>query len=331
MNARRSIIPMSLVFLIIVVFGCNSSDDPIDVIEDCSINITQPVVGYSSWSTGDFLILRWEKAGVAEFVKINLMRNGALVNSIIESTPNDGYYRWTVSTFGESNGDYTILIEVLGEDSCSDEVGPLPLTNTAGCNFEFTGIIDALPDTVFVRDSILDIEWVGTNTSGSVKLELVDPLGVSAIITESTSDDGYYGWPVTSFHNDSYDSFKLKISDPQVDGCSAESGNFRIFDDEICQVLVTAPGSHEVLTEGTDFVIRFTMDDMDGNVDLWLCAGYERIGSIGTNVDTISDSFTWNVNDFAYIGTHQMFRVHVVARNDSYCSGYSEEFTILER
>lgn len=333
MNFRGLLFLSVLVFIsLLVFFGCDSSDDTVvPPTEDCSIAISAPTGAMGPWNYGDFFTIRWDTAGDAEFVRIDLKNNGIWVGTIHESTANDGYYKWQVTTFLENGGNqFTVSVTAIGDESCSDEAGPFQLINTLGCNFTFTGAVADTADTVFVRDDILDITWDSNNSSGFVKLEMFKAIGDIGVISYNTEDDGFFAWPVTSFQNGSFDFYRLRITDNEVAGCGAESDFIRIVDENICDVTVYYPSNHQQLTEGTQFEVVFSMGGVPGNVDLWLYAGFESVGRIAAGVDPTSGTYMWTVNDFDYIGTNEYFRMRVIATDDSYCWGHGTEFTILQ-
>jgi hypothetical protein len=341
MNPRRSLFFVGFAFLsFLVLFGCGSSDDPVatEQDEDCGISITMPAIGMGPWSYAEDLTLRWDKTGPADSVRIDLNKDSLLVGTIIRATANDGYYKWPSHTFDENSGsDYSISVTTLGESSCSDEQGPFELINTVGCNFNFTGLVADMADSLYLynRDDILDITWDSFNTTGNVKIDLIVLIEDIGVISYTTPDDGHFSWPVTSFHNGSYSgyhfiNYMIRISDAQLGGCSLESDYFNILDDDICSAHVTYPGEHDVLTEGQQYEIVFSMENMDGNSDLWLYAGLESVGYIASNIDPTVGRYTWTVDDFNYPGSNQNFRIRVISSDDPYCWDDSNDFTIQQ-
>jgi len=155
------------------------------------LTITSPISG-TIWVGGTTHEITWTGA-TSDSVSIELFWRGSLDEIIVESTPNDGSFTWTVPDWGTDI--YNIIIR--GENE-SDITG-FYLENSAG------GIYISSPtwDDTWQMGSTYEITWTD-NISENVRIDLYysetsdSPAFPKGVITSSTPSDGSYLWTIPS-------------------------------------------------------------------------------------------------------------------------------------
>ena len=317
--------------------GCGGGDDGGGT-PPVACAITNVSVGVqTSWLIGVDapMNVRWDHAGEATAVRIDLLKAGVEVAVVAASTANDGFFSWVApSTGGRPDGsDFGVRVTALGETGCAGEKTGLTLTDVSGCALAWTM---AEPDTIQAGD-VLSLEWSGTATGNLLDIELwqdnaiVGEPQLVGIVAVETPDDGQFTWdPVDSFHFGTDDWFYLRLSASLVPGCEATVGPFRMVDDELCACRVTGFSAGSVFNEGQTMALTLDQDFGSGRVNLRLLAGAVLVpgGIIADNVP-VSQVHNWIVNDFGYTGAERTrFRIRAIDAADGYCVGQSDVFTI---
>ena len=145
--------------------------------------------------------------------------------------------------------------------------------------------------------STYDITWFSVFTTGLVDLELYhvnDFIGYIATgIADSTQ---HYDWTVDSLHEGSGSSYKIVIQDTKVTRCKAISPIFDMIDNDICQIQVSLPEGGEELHIGDVFDIKWTAQQVEGTVNIYLYYIDEQIEDpIALNVDPALGTYAWDV------------------------------------
>ena len=156
-----------------------------------SITVMSPNGG-ESWVRGSTHAIDWTSSGnIGSYVKIELLKSGAVVQTITSSTLDDGSYSiWTISSGLATGTDYRIRVTSLSNSA---------ITDTSNNNFAISGSTSstsAASITVtspnggesWVRGSTHAIDWTSSGNIGSyVKIELLKSGAVVQTITSSTS------------------------------------------------------------------------------------------------------------------------------------------------
>ena len=120
------------------------------------ITVTQPAAGVT-WNMGGTYVIQWTSTGTTKpTVKIMLWKDGTFVTDIVESTPNNGSYSWTIpTTLGPGN--YKVRVRTIGDNivgigpafniaSASSSTPPIKVTrpidpgDRAGLRFKFPAL-----------------------------------------------------------------------------------------------------------------------------------------------------------------------------------------------
>ncbi len=257
-----------------------------------AITVTSPNGG-ESWVSGSTHAITWTSSGsVGSTVKIEMLKAGAVVQTISEA--NDGSYPgWVIPSGTAAGTDYRIRIT-----SATNAA----ITDTGNANFAITSatpvpspagsITVTSPNggESWVSGSTHPITWTSSGSSGSnVKIEV---LKAGAVVqTMSDANDGSYsGWVIPSGTAAGTD-YRIRITSATNATISDTSNaNFAITSGTAAgSITVTSPNGAETVAAGSPYRITWTSSGSVGsNVKLELLKA-------GTVVQTMSDA-----NDGAY-------------------------------
>jgi len=157
-----------------------------------TITVTSPSGG-ATWFTGETYTITWDTQGnMNDNVKIRVYQNSSHILSIVDSTPNDGSFSWTIPSNIPPASNYVIRVKTIDNlvyddsDEFSITQGTITVTSPSGGATWFTG------ETYTIT---WDIQGSMANT---VKITLYDPSGTNLIhiMTMNTENDGIYSWTI---------------------------------------------------------------------------------------------------------------------------------------
>ena len=166
--------------------------------------------GGERWIQGSSYNIKWSSTGsVGSYVRIELLKRGIVNRVLASSTPNDGYYRWTIPSSLTPGNDYKIRIT-----STSKTV-----SDSSDCDFAITcktaGTLTVTSPNCkesWRHGTTHAITWSKSGSTGSyVKIELLKDGVVNRIITSRTLNDGYYRWYIPSSLTPGND-YKIRIT-----------------------------------------------------------------------------------------------------------------------
>lgn len=177
------------------------------------IKVTHPGSG-ESWNIGDAQDIRWTSAGVTPpNVKIMLWKGETNVLDIVDNTPNNGRYRWTIPG-SVAPGTYKVRVKAIG-------------ANVVGISAAFN-ITDA---KITLTQPNTDVTWkpgetrliLWTHTSpmhNRVSIRLYPNQGGLAnhSIIDSTENDGSYSWTIPGNVPSGAYQLAIRTADYQVTG-----------------------------------------------------------------------------------------------------------------
>jgi len=220
-----------------------------------SITVTSPNGG-EDWCVDDMYDITWTSGGTSGSVKIEYStNNGSSWNEEIGSTPDDGSYSWTVPDVPSSN----CLVRVSDTDG-----DPTDVSNSTFTISEVPYITVTSPNggEEWNVDSLYDITWTSSNTSGNVKIEYSTDNGSSW--TEeiaSTPDDGSYSWTIPNVPSS---NCLVSVSDTDGDPTDESDAVFTVVivlgvpSDELPK---TYSMNVERITTDSRFEIKYTLPD----------------------------------------------------------------------
>ena len=175
----------------------------------------------SVWETGTSHYINWTSEGSISNVKIELYKGGAFELEIVASTPNDGFYSWTIP-IGLSNSNlYQINITDVVNLTTEDVSNEFEIFNPT--------LIITTPDsdTAWEIGSSHYITWTSRGTISNVKIELYKEGVFELEIAASTINNGSYYWDIPMDLEDVID-YQIKISDVSNLATSEYSDYFAI-------------------------------------------------------------------------------------------------------
>jgi len=146
-----------------------------------SIQITSPVTN-GSWAVQNPATITWTGGNSSDNVKIELLKAGALIQTITSSTKNSGSYSWTVPDTGISIGEYSVKITDLNNTSLYATSGSFWIVASAYFSSPSTSLSLLTGDQVAVSWYInlqpLSMKLLLFDGSGSTVLTIVTLAGV---------------------------------------------------------------------------------------------------------------------------------------------------------
>jgi len=161
-----------------------------------SLTLTSPNGGENLVSGNAYKVTWASNGNPKAYVKIELVKPGALNKVIASSAPNNGSYLWTIPMTQPLGSDYRLRIT-----RTTYPAGSKPANDTSNNSFSL------IPETLslmspdggqsWVGGSSHEITWASTGSPKAyVKIELVKPGVANRVIVGSTPNDGVYDWTI---------------------------------------------------------------------------------------------------------------------------------------
>jgi hypothetical protein len=239
------------------------SDAVFSIVLKPSITIISPNGGENLEANSSYKIT-WTSIGNVDDVRIKYStNNGTSWTVVVESTPNDGVYEWTVPD--TISDDCLILIgETDGAPSdVSDAVfaivqGPLPTITVTSPN----------GGESWEANSSHDITWTSTGNIGNVKIDYSINNGSTwKNIVISTDNDGIYNWTVPDTPSN---DCLVRIREYDEDGIllDVSDANFSIVPHSSPIITVISPDGGEALLIDSIYEITWTSSENIENVKI---------------------------------------------------------------
>lgn len=322
--------------------GCSSDDDESTTDPaPCNMMATTPTAG-QGFFTGDpadpenppdVVGIRWEQAGSATYVAIDLLKGGVVIDTIDDQVSNvyPYYYPWYASTMGQVSGnDFSVRISAVGESACVDTTDNFSILNTTGCSIILQEPPPLDGSAEYDEGDDLLITWDSEFTTNLVDIEMLLDDEYLATIATAVVNTGEYLWSVDSFHEGTGSEYQIRVVDTTLDGCEDISGRFTINDENLCNIGIIAPQENEIWAPGTDQTIVFFGEQTSGTVDIRLYAGAVFVEVIALAVPVADGDYVWTVDDYGWDGPDNVFRIRIADSNDTYCYEVSERFIIRD-
>jgi hypothetical protein len=172
----------------------DTSDGPFTLLITPQLRVVAPNGG-ERWSMGSVHNITWEALGLSgSQVRIDLVRGGAVLLTVAESTENDGVYAWMLPDTLSVGSGYGIRISTTGASPVVDESDE----GFSVSNDRDIFVVHPNGGERLLAGTRTGITWTSNGLGASpVRIELIDVAGKAlALIADSTENDGAYDWTI---------------------------------------------------------------------------------------------------------------------------------------
>ena len=292
--------------------GAVGVSDSTFTIFPATIAITAPNGG-ERWPEGTSQVIRWTRSGVpGSVVLVELLQNGAPVETISGEAANVDSLAWTVTQSGTDSSGYAIRITDL---TCEET------TDTSDATFIIPTVITVTSPNAggdaLTEGTNHNLQWdYSTSTGDSVIIRLLQNDEVCTII-DTTDNDGGLLWAVEGCSTDTT-GYRLQIYDPTSGALDVSDSTFSIAP----TITVTYPNGGESLTEGNDYQIEWTCSDsthVGGSVLIERLLDGAVIDTVATSAGNDGGQSWGNVQRWG--GTQPGYKIRITGN----ASGVSDE------
>ncbi|MBN1482063.1 T9SS C-terminal target domain-containing protein [candidate division KSB1 bacterium] len=221
------------------------------------LTLTSPNGG-EIWMTGTLETITWSSRNANGPIKIELSRNtGATWETLLDNTPNDGTFDWTVTIPPSDNCLIRITDTITAASDTSDGIF----------------IIKGTPKLTLIMPNggeswdvgtIQRIRWASEFVIGNIKLDLSRDAGNSwESITADTLNKGTYSWSVKGPETQS-----ALVALSALDGSAADTSDAAFTIITPPSITVTSPNGGEMWQIGETHTITWQSYKIDGNVKI---------------------------------------------------------------
>jgi hypothetical protein len=296
-------------------------------LNECSISITSPN-GSEIWEEGSTHTITWNSSYASGNVLIRLSYDsGSSWNSLVNSTADDGSWDWTLPNVSSDQTQCLIRVEDKNNSNCYDiSDGYFTIQKELVCSLI---LLSPNGDEEWTEGSEQNIEWSGTNTSGTVLIRLSYDSGDSwTFIEHATADDGSWTWTIPQVESDQI-YCNIRVEDKNHSPCFDRGDNdFTIKNiPPPCHIEIADPNGGEAWDEGSTQNINWNSSNSNGFVKIQYS---ENSGSSWTIlIESTPDdgSWAWTLPDVD--SDQPLCHIRVEDTADSNCYDVSNsDFTI---
>jgi|GEM_PF-1768973 len=282
------------------------------------INIVDPN-STSMWQMGHIYDILWLDQ-IGDDVKILLLQNGNVVDTIASATASDGHYSYMPST-SLAQGNYQIQICNVNDPSINDISAPFFISNSLDIEITFPDQYTTLsPGNTYV------ITWLDNiPDTDSVIIRLYKGGAFIETIVAKTPADGAFTWTIPT-HLTPCSDYRLLIS-YIVDGNVFDySSYFWIYPHTSYPIEVIYPSSSSLFQHNKTYGLRWH-DTNNGDVKIQLYRDAAYVGDI--TLSTPSDGYhEWTVPNT--LVPDSTYRILITRLSNGSIVDYSEYFTITD-
>jgi len=243
--------------------------------------------GGEIWESGTNHTIAWTSLGTNGSLQILYSAdNGSTWAEITDSTPDDGYYEWTVPDFYSA----TCLVRIIDTSG-----SPTDQSNSVFTISPKPEIVVSSPDggELWQAGSNQNITWTSSGTSGNVGIFYsIDNGSFWIELIRSTPDDGLYNWIIP---NTPSATCLVRVTD--TDSNQADQSN-SVFDiTPVPEINLTSPGSGETWLTGTSQNITWRSAGTSGNVQILYSIDNGSNWSEIINSTPDDGLFIWSIPD----------------------------------
>jgi len=288
-------------------------------IEDCEVALLAPAGG-ETYCIGDPVTIEWELLGCCDdSVRLELLRQGVVCDTIALATENDASYTWTAAQCAGAAPGYRVRVVNPSTGQFDDSDGPFTIHPSCAVSLIYPNGGEAL-----CEGSSATLAWnSGACCGEEVTIELLRTGLVCATIADPTENDGSFEWDVARCGVET-SNYRIRITESGSDFVAESAADFSI--EPPCEVIVSSPSGGEFYSLGEAVTLTWTRSACCGNeVSLELV----RDGSVCHEISAATDNdgeFIWNALQCA--GETDDYKVRVTDL-DSGATDESHAFQIL--
>ncbi len=285
------------------------------------IVITSPT-GSTEWIHGQTYNITWDvNALMHNTVKIRLYVNGVIVYNVVDSTPNDGSFPFTVPDTLSPNT-YVLRVKTIDNLVYGDSE---PFSIAAEVSTPTINVTSPIPSSYWVSGLTYAITWDSTgNQNANVKIDLFKGGFLNSSIVATTPNSGSYSWTIDGAQAPGND-YVVRVTTVD-DLFSDDSDQFEISDTPPEASLdITSPTGDTEWNAGSNVTITWDKTGpQDANVGILL---YSEDNSSSTIISSTPNdgSYTWNIGSGIPSGRYYVS----VKTLDSQVEGNSNMFNLF--
>lgn len=242
-----------------VRWGAGGSND-CPPASNCAIAVTSPNGG-ENWEQGSNHSITWTSSQCAGPIRIDLLRDGIVCQTIAAAAPNAGSYGWIPQQCNGAVSGYRIQLTDLGSGRADQSNATFSIP-TGSCQLLLES---PNGDERFDQGSVLPILWGSTNCGGQVKIELIRNGAVCATINAGTSNDGSFDWIAQPCAGEC--GYKIRVTDLSSGLADETDGTFCIAP---CVPVLSVPNGGESWLQTTVQTLTWSAPACGGSVRLEL-------------------------------------------------------------
>lgn len=241
----------------------------------------------TSWARGETRSIQWRSSYAGNDARIELFKAGTNLCTIAESTPNDGYFEWEMSSCAVlDDPDYRIKVTALADETLYDYSDFF--TVSTGCPLEVTNPQER---DLWITGELRPVLWrpLGVTDNVKIQLQLYRGSNYQQVIAPITGDDGSFDWVVGA--TGSGHDYRVRVTAMSALACSEFSDFFSI---QACSLRITSPSEDDIWPIGTQQMITWDTTLGVENMTMELYHGGEFVCVLDRQVHN-TGSYLWTV------------------------------------
>jgi hypothetical protein len=268
--------------------GVSDTSNAVFSIPECSLSLTSPNGG-ERWIPGSQQTITWNSTICGDLLRISLMENGGLCQTIVANAPNNGSFTWTVQTCDAVGCNYKVRLTDLETNKIEESAAPFCV-----CPPCVPTVSSPNGGESWEEGTAQEIRWDPVaGCDANVKLELIRSNAVCLSIAPSTPNDGSFIWTAQRCQGQT-DGYKVRVTGIS---CLQQDESDQAFQipPAPCRLGIVSPNGGEEWTASTSHEITWNpTGECSGNVKLDLLQNGSVCAPIAASTPN-DGSYTWAV------------------------------------
>ncbi len=228
--------------------GAFDTSDATFSIPECVLSLNSPNGG-EHWAPGSQQTITWNSSNCGDAVRISLMENGGLCQTIAQSTSNTGSFPWTVQICGAVGCGYKVRITDLETNKIEESAAAFCI-----CPPCVPAVTSPNGGESWEEGTVQEIRWDPVpGCDAEVKIELVRSGSVCQAIVPSTPNDGSFAWTTQRCQGQT-DGYTVRVTGVSCLQSDESDLPFEITPPP-CRIAVALPNGGESWTVGASHEI----------------------------------------------------------------------------